>query len=162
LEGLGLSPETRIRVQSLQRLAQHEVPTLPVGVMASAADVGRVYSERIGGLDHEVVLALALDGRNHVMQELELARGGLHGAALVPSDVFRPLMRAGASAGSLIHNHPSGDPSPSSEDVAMTRAVAAVGQIVGITIVDHVIVTRERWTSLLDLGVLDQAQENCP
>ncbi len=160
LEGLGLSASTRAKVQSLQRLAQSRAPRLAFGALACAESVGVIYRQRIGELDHEVVLALALDGRNHIMQELELARGGKYGAALVPSDLFRPLLRAGASSAILIHNHPSGDPSPSPEDIAMTRAVAAVGEIVGIPIVDHVIVTRERWSSLLDLGVFDHVQEN--
>jgi len=106
------------------------------------------------------VLALALDGRNHLLQELEVARGGIHSAALTPVDVFRPLIRAGARTFVLLHNHPSGDPAPSHEDVVMTRAVAHVGDIVGISLLDHVIVGARGggWTSLFELGLIEETE----
>ena len=86
------------------------------------------------------MLAVALDGRNQVIAEIELSSGGLHGAAVTPADVFRPLIRCGASAFIVVHNHPSGDPTPSREDVAMTRALESVAALVGIQLLDHVIV----------------------
>ncbi len=155
----GFEARQRHLVQRLQRLAQPRRPRLPFGPVSSPADVGAIYVERLGHLDTEVVIALALDGQNNVIQELEVARGGVHGAALVPADVFRPLIRAGARAAVLIHNHPSGDPTPSRDDICMTHAVAAVGEIVGVPILDHVIVARESWSSLAQLGVLESTQE---
>lgn len=160
LVSLGVEVQDRRRVQHLQRLALSKRHVTLLGVMASPETVARVYMERIGDLDTEVVIALALDGQNNVIQELEVARGGVHGAALVPADVFRPLIRAGARAAVLIHNHPSGDPTPSRDDLHMTQAVAAVGEIVGVPILDHVIVARESWSSLAQLGVLEPTQEN--
>lgn len=156
LDGLGLRPPHRSAVLALQRLTvRREFPCLGVGALASADAVARAYAEWFGSLESEVVLALALDGRNHLIQELEVARGGLHGAALTPRDVFAPLIRAGASAVILMHNHPSGDPTPSVEDVAMTRAVATVGDIVGIPLLDHLVFAAHNggYTSLFELGL---------
>ena len=76
-------------------------------------------------------------------------------------DLFRPLIRAGAHGFLLCHNHPSGDPNPSAEDVAMTRAVAEVSDIVGIPLLDHIIVGARGggWTSLLELGLIQPTKE---
>jgi DNA repair protein RadC len=153
-----LVPDHVDAVLALQQLVRRDYPCLSVGALANPRDVARVYSDWLGSLRHEVVLALALDGRNHLLQELEVARGGIHGAALTPVDIFRPLIRAGAHAFLLCHNHPSGDPNPSAEDVSMTRAVAEVGDIIGIPLLDHIVVGARGggWTSLLDLGLIQE------
>ena len=162
IELAGLVPGQLDTVLALQRLVRRDYPCLSVGALASSQDVARAYSDWLGSLTHEVVLALALDGRNHLVQELEVARGGVHGAALTPSDVFRPLIRAAASAFILIHNHPSGDPSPSIEDVHMTRAVARAADVVGIPLLDHIIVGARGggWTSLFELGLIEQREDS--
>lgn len=156
LDRLELLPGQQESVLALQRLLRHEYPCLGLGALASADAVGRAYQDWFGSLDHECVLALALDGRNRLLQELEVARGGLHGAALTPRDVFQPVIRAGASALILAHNHPSGDPTPSREDLVMTRAVAAAGEIVGVSLLDHLIFGARGggYVSLFDLGLM--------
>ena len=109
---------------------------------------------RLATLDHEEVWMLAVDGRNGVRAERRIAQGGLHGCALTPKDVLRPALKDAASGIVLIHNHPSGDPEPSPDDVRMTRAMAAACDVVGVALLDHVIVARGGSSSLLDLGVL--------
>jgi DNA repair protein RadC len=79
----------------------------------------------------------------------------LHGCALTPRDVLGPALRDAASAIVVIHNHPSGDPEPSPEDIAMTRAVAAACDVVGVPLLDHVVVAKGGATSLLERGALD-------
>jgi DNA repair protein RadC len=102
------------------------------------------------------MLAVGLDGKSHFLAEVEIAAGGSHGLAVRPRDVLRPLLRAGASAFILLHNHPSGDPTPSKEDVAMTRLVAECAASVDVPFVDHVIVGGRGGgvVSLLELGVI--------
>ena len=109
---------------------------------------------RLAGLDHEEVWVLAVDGRNALRRAERVARGGVHGCALTARDVLRPAVRDAATAFVLVHNHPSGDPEPSPDDVEMTRALARAAEVIGIPLLDHVIVAREGATSLLDLGVL--------
>ena len=109
--GIGLDEDEARGITALQALAQRSYS--PAGpVLGCSEEVGRIYADRLAGLEHEVILAVAVDGRNRVIHEIEIGRGGLHGAAIRPADVFRPLIRAGASAFILVHNHPSGDPSP--------------------------------------------------
>lgn len=117
-------------------------------------DVARWGESRLAGLEHEEVWVLALDGRNGLRAALPIARGGLHGCALTPRDVLRPALAEAASAIVLVHNHPSGDPSPSPEDVHMTRALATACTAVSVPLLDHVVVARGGATSLVRLGVL--------
>jgi DNA repair protein RadC len=109
---------------------------------------------RLAALDHEEVWLLGLDGKNGLRGAQRVAQGGAHGCALLPRDVLRPAVRDGASAIILLHNHPSGDPTPSLDDVRMTRALASACEIVGINLLDHVVVAREGASSLRDLGAL--------
>ncbi len=89
----------------------------------------------------ERFVVLFIDGRSQVVGGTVVAQGGRHGCALTASEVLRPAIVAGASGIIVGHNHPSGDPQPSSQDLDMTRTLVAAGAVVGIPIVDHVIVT---------------------
>jgi DNA repair protein RadC len=155
LTELGLSRRSRETVEAMQRLVRQGFPTLPMRRIVRSEDIGAIYSKRLGGLEYEVVIAVALDGRGQVIDEIGVSTGGQHGAAVTPSDVFRPLIRSGASSVILVHNHPSGDPTPSVEDIAMTRALASVGNVVGIALLDHVVVAARAggWRSICDSNV---------
>lgn len=131
-----------------------EVPTYtltlragPMLLVAEPACKSAVHAERIARAwfrEHmpaaEHVLLIGLDGKNSVMGLLEIGRGGAHGCALTPSDVLRPAFTMGASAIVLAHNHPSGDPEPSIQDLAMTQAVSEAGGIVGVQLLDHIVI----------------------
>lgn len=121
--------------------------------------VARWAEPRLACLDHEEVWLLGLDGRNGLKSAQRVAQGGLHGCALVPRDILRPAVRDASSAIVLVHNHPSGDPRPSPEDVEMTRLIAAACDVIGVPLLDHVIVARGGSQSLLELGALDFAPD---
>jgi len=118
--------------------------------LGNAEQVAAYVRPRIGHLEHEEMWLAALDGRNRVRALRRLAMGGLHGCALGTRDVLRVALREGASAFVLAHNHPSGDPTPSREDVALTATVLAAAELVGVPLVDHVVVTRTAHRSILD------------
>ena len=122
--------------------------------MASFEAVVEWARPKLAALDHEEVWMLALDGQNALKALKCVARGGQHGCALTARDILRPAIAGGASAIVLVHNHPSGDPSPSEDDIAMTRALAAAATVVGLPLLDHVIVARQGAFSLLDLGLV--------
>ena len=124
-------------------------------VVGSFENVVSWARPRLASLDHEEVWLLMLDGRNGLKSVARIAQGGLHGCALTPRDVLRPALRDGASAVILVHNHPSGEPTPSGEDVEMTRAVVAACEVVGVPLLDHVVVARGGASSLLELGVIE-------
>ncbi len=105
-------------------------------------------------LDHEEVWTLALDGRNYLLQARCVARGGQHGCALRARDILRVALRDGASGLVVVHNHPSGDPNPSTEDVTMTVSLLEACAAVGLPLLDHVIIARSKAVSLFELGVL--------
>ncbi|MEB2310768.1 MAG: DNA repair protein RadC [Sorangiineae bacterium] len=119
-------------------------------ILGSFEAVLRWAEPRLSTLEHEEVWLLGLDGRNGLKSARRVAQGGLHGCALGPRDVLRPALRDGASAIVLVHNHPSGDPTPSPEDVRMTRALAEACEAVGVALLDHVVVARGGGASLFD------------
>lgn len=110
---------------------------------ASAGDVVGWATPRISMLPQEELWMLALDGRGHLRAARCMAKGGIHGAAVRAADPLRAALRADASAFVLVHNHPSGDPTPSKEDVALTAEIAAAGRIIGVPLLDHVVVARD-------------------
>ncbi len=109
---------------------------------------------RLATLDHEELWALVLDGRHGLRAARRVASGGIHGLHVAPRDVLRIAVREAASAIVLVHNHPSGDPSASGEDVAFTHAASNAARVVGTPLLDHVIIARQRATSMLEDGLL--------
>jgi DNA repair protein RadC len=84
----------------------------------------------------------------------EVSRGTLDSTLVHPREVFKAAILANAAAIILTHNHPSGDPTPSPDDLALTQRLVQAGQIIGIDVLDHVIVGDGRWTSFVELGRL--------
>lgn len=126
-----------------------------IGKANSSVKIHELVRERILREQCEVMYALALDGRNRVIAMVEVARGGLHGCAISARDILRPMIACGACAFVLVHNHPSGNPTPSPEDIAMTKLTKKAADVVDVPLVDHVIVgSWESYSSLLDLGLL--------
>lgn len=88
----------------------------------------------------ERIMVLYLNGVNKIIGTEQVAQGGLHGAVVKTRDVFRGALMAGASAVILGHNHPSGDPKPSKEDIDLTHNAVAAGEILGVSLLDHIVV----------------------
>lgn len=121
--------------------------------------VARAFTARIGALDHEEMWVVAVDGRNHVRGVRKVAQGGRHGLVVTSREVLSAALSDAASAFVLVHNHPSGVPSPSTEDVVMTQAIAAAADVIGVPLLDHVIVTASgAYCSLLDEGLLSSSR----
>jgi DNA repair protein RadC len=130
--------------------------------LASSDEVARWARLRFSHLDHEQVWVLALDGRNGLRAARRIAEGGLHGCSVDPRDVLRAAVREAASAFVLVHNHPSGDPTPSDEDVELTNMVARAASVLGTPLVDHVIVASGGHSSLFDLGIVRSGRGAIP
>jgi DNA repair protein RadC len=157
-QGVGLAKAARIAAGfELGRRALQRSNAAPRLNLASSAEVARFARLRLASLDHEQLWLLALDGRNGLRSARRVAEGGLHGCAVDPRDILRAALREAASAFVLVHNHPSGDPAPSDEDVELTRTVARAAAVVGTPLVDHVIVGGGGHASLFDLGLLEMA-----
>jgi len=132
-----------------------ERAAMKAGVKAnSSAGVVALVGDRIREEVVEVFYVLGLDGRNNTLFLNEVSRGGRSALGIMPADIYRIPCATNASAIVLVHNHPSGDPMPSPEDLALTKRLVEAGNMIGIPIVDHIIITPDgRYSSLLDLGV---------
>ena len=118
-------------------------------------EVSRLVNILIGYEVTEVFLVFMLDTKNRVISYQETSRGGMNACALKPADVFRGAIGAGASAIIAAHNHPSGEPSPSQEDVQFTRRMVRAGELIGIQVLDHIIIGKDgEFFSFLDTGML--------
>ena len=119
-----------------------------------AEQVAAAYGPRLSSLKQEVFLALALNAQHQVIGEHEIARGTATGVEVHPRELFRSLIRDGAVATLLVHNHPSGNPEPSSQDEALCNRLCEAGCLVGIEVLDFVIVGGKRLVSFAERGAL--------
>lgn len=102
----------------------------------------------------EHFIALLLDTKGGVMRQRTVSIGDLSSSIVHPREVFLEAIRHSAASLIVSHNHPSGDPTPSSEDVAVTRRLVEAGEMLGIEVLDHVIVGDSRWYSLKEKGLM--------
>jgi len=119
-------------------------------IVGRPEDVHAVVKARLAGLQQEVFLAVGVDIRNGLLDVVEVARGTVNGVEVHPREVFRPLIRMAAAGAVLVHNHPSGDPTPSSHDVDLTRRLRVVGDVLGIPVIDHVVVGDASFRSIAE------------
>ncbi len=134
-----------------RRLARARLPEREP--LTNAEAVASYLSLRYTVKDQEVMGALYLDTRNRLIAEREIYRGTLNRAAAEPRAVLKRGLLSDAAGFVLFHTHPSGDPSPSMEDLAFTRRISQAGDVVGVRLVDHLILAAGgRWLSLRQRG----------
>ena len=134
-----------------RRLARGEA--FERAAMGAPAAVASYLTLRYGVRDQEVMGALYLDTRHRLIAERDLYRGTINRAAVEPRAILKEGLIHGACGVVVFHTHPSGDPSPSAEDLAFTRRLAEGGELVGIRLIDHLILGGVgRWTSLRERG----------
>lgn len=122
-------------------------------------DVYKHFYPRLRDAPHERFLVILLDGRHRVLRAAAVSEGTLTASLVHPREVFRPALEAGSAAVVLVHNHPSGDPTPSQEDRSVTERLARAGEILGIRVLDHVIVAERGYRSLREEGAFDLGAE---
>ena len=122
------------------------------------ADIFHHYHGRLRDLRKEQFWAVLLDGKNRVLREERVSEGSLTASLVHPREVFAPAIRESAGALVFVHNHPSGDPTPSVEDVEITRRLCAVAELVGIRVLDHVVVGDGAYVSFLERGLLGEGK----
>lgn len=102
----------------------------------------------------EVFGILILDTANKIVAVHEISRGTLNASMVHPREVFKPAVLHNAAAIICFHNHPSGDPKPSKEDIETTNRLVEAGKIMGIKVLDHIVVGDDKYTSLKEMGVI--------
>jgi DNA repair protein RadC len=127
-----------------------------------AIDAARLLVPQFGTKPVEHFGVLLLDTKLQVLRTTLVSIGTLDASIVHPREVFREAAIAGAFAIILFHNHPSGDPKPSGDDVALTKRLMAVGELMGITVLDHVIVAERGFWSLREAGDLREPAPPTP
>ena len=124
------------------------------GRVSSPRDVYRRFELKLRDLRQEEFHILLLNSQNAVISDVMITRGILDASVIHPREVFAPALAEAAAAVILVHNHPSGDPTPSPADREVTRQLVNAGRVLGVPVRDHVVVGNGRYSSFLDLGLL--------
>lgn len=122
--------------------------------VAGPEEVARQLVPRLRDLPWEVFILAILDARNGLRKQIEISRGTLTASLVHPREVFKAAVDERAAAIIVAHNHPSGNPEPSREDIELTRQLSECGKILGIPLHDHIIVSGEHFTSMAARGLL--------
>jgi DNA repair protein RadC len=152
LPGVGLTKAAQLKAafELGKRLATSAEGPRPV--IKSAQDAATLVMEDLRYREQERLVAIFLDTRNQVLRVQTLTMGTLSGSPAHPREVFKAALAHGSAGLILCHNHPSGDPTPSPDDVAMTARMVKAGELMGVPVLDHIIIGASRFASLKDAG----------
>lgn len=152
--GMGLAKACLVK--AAVELGKRVVAERPAfrSALRCSEEVFKGYNPLFKDLKREAFYVVLLDSRNRGIREVKVAEGSLNGCGLNPRDVFSPAVRESAAAVIFIHNHPSGDPAPSKEDIELTSRLSKAGDLLGVRVLDHIIIGDGRYTSLVDMGYL--------
>ena len=120
----------------------------------SPAEVSALLMEEMRHLKKEVFKTILLNTKNHIIKVLNVSVGSLNSSIVHPREVFSEAVKSGCSGILLVHNHPSGDPEPSMEDIETTKRLVNAGSILGIKVLDHVIIGDKRYISFREHGLM--------
>ena len=122
--------------------------------MTSAASIADYFMEDLCHLEHEEIWAALFDTKNHLLRAVTLSKGTVNASVISPREVFLAALRHQAVFLILLHNHPSGDPSPSREDILLTHRMVSAGEILGISLLDHIIIGDHCYFSLKERNMI--------
>jgi len=150
----GVGPAQAARLVAVLEIARRhgECVFEPGTPFRGSADVYAHFRERLGGERREHFYAVLLDQKHRKICDVAVSLGSLTASVVHPRDVFGSVVREAAAAVIFVHNHPSGDPTPSPEDIALTRRLREVGDLVGVRVLDHVVIGKGRYVSFVDDG----------
>jgi DNA repair protein RadC len=120
----------------------------------SSREVFDFFSPLVKGMKRECFWNLLLDGKNRILRMLRVSEGSLTSSIVHPREVFRPAVIEAAAGVLFVHNHPSGEPTPSREDIEITRRLVETGKILGIRVLDHIVIGDYRYFSFTDNGMM--------
>ncbi len=154
VKGIGLAKAAQIKAtfELANRLDAYS-GTGQKPVVETPENVVSLVGSRLRGKKREHFLALLLDSRNHLIKVSEISVGSLDTSVVHPREVFREAISASAASVIFAHNHPSGDPEASEDDIKLTKRLAETGEIVGIDVLDHIIVGDKNYLSLKRQGL---------
>lgn len=154
IKGIGKAKATQVKAALAIAKRYNSKPLRSGDAIRSSEDVFQHFHERLKDRKQETFLLVLLDSKNRIIKDLQISAGSLSSSLVHPREVFSPAIRESAASVIFVHNHPSGDPKPSIEDIELTRRLTEVAELVGIKVLDHIIVGAGKYISLKDKGVL--------
>jgi len=154
IKGIGIAKAVQLKagIELGQRLARARMSDTVT--IRSPRDAFDVLSEQLRYLQKEHFVCLFLNTKNHIIAQETLSMGSLNASIVHPREVFRAAIKCSSASIVCAHNHPSGDPTPSPEDIALTSRLVEAGQIIGIDVLDHVIIGDGDFVSLKEQGFM--------
>ena len=152
----GIGPAKAAQLQAAVELGRRIAISTPDErpTISSPADAANLLMYQLAPLDQEYLYVILLDTRNRLMgRPMEIYHGSLNTSLIRVGEVFREAVKVNAAGVIVVHNHPSGDPSPSPEDVAVTRAIVQAGKLLDVEVLDHLVIGRQRFVSLKERGL---------
>ncbi len=152
----GLGPAKASQLKAALELARRLVLASPTErpQVTSPGDAANLLMLEMGGLTQEHFRVILLDTKHYVLGMPTLYKGNANTAVIRTGEVFRPAIKAAATAIILVHNHPSGDPTPSPEDVQVTKRIIEGGKMLDIEVLDHIVIGNQRFVSLRERGLV--------
>ncbi|QGQ95391.1 JAB domain-containing protein [Paenibacillus psychroresistens] len=152
----GIGPAKALQVQASIELGRRLARTSMSDTITirSPQDVSTYLMEDLRYLQKEHFVCLFLNTKNHVIGQETLSMGSLNASIVHPREVFRAAIKRSSASIICVHNHPSGDPTPSPEDIQMTARLVEAGQIIGIEVLDHIILGDQNFVSLKEKGFM--------
>lgn len=152
----GIGPVKAVKLKCITELSRRIASTRAWEeiMFQKSGTVAAYYMEKLRHRSRECVILMLLDSKGHMIREVELSSGTVRMSLISPRDVFIEALKAEAVQMILIHNHPSGDPSPSREDVRITESLRALGEQMELPLVDHIIIGDRTYSSFKEKGLL--------
>jgi len=151
IKGIGIAKACQI-LASFELNKRKEYQKNEVRKISCSNDVFNLLHEKLKDKKQEVFLILMLDNKNKILGLKEICIGILDASIIHPREIFKPAIKNSASKIILVHNHPSGDPNPSNEDIEVTEQLKKAGEEIGIPILDHIIIGRDCFWSWKEKG----------
>ncbi len=151
----GIGPAKAAQIKAAIELGRRLAVAAPEErpTVHSPEDAAALVQYEMSALEHEELRVVLLDVRNRVLDVQSIYRGSATSAQVRVGELFKAAIRRNAAAIIVIHNHPSGDPTPSPEDVALTRAIVQAGNLLDVGVLDHLVIGRGRYVSLKERGL---------
>jgi DNA repair protein RadC len=154
VKGIGPAKIAQLKacLEIARRLGNHKWE--PGQTLRSSEAVFQHFRALLENEKREFFYVVLLNNKNKKLRDVKISEGSLTASLVHPREVYHPVIRESAAAVIFVHNHPSGDPAPSQEDIEITRRLKEVGEVMGIRVLDHVVIGHERYFSFSDRGML--------
>jgi len=150
----GVGNQTALRLKASLALGRKLLqPEDERPAIQSPADAAQILMPMLAHREQEYMIVMVLDTRNRMLDAVEVYHGSLNSSMVRIGELFKPALQRNAAGIIIAHNHPSTDPTPSPEDVSVTRAIVQAGKLLDVSVLDHLVIGLSRWVSLKEKGL---------